>query len=255
MKTNQIILLVIILFVASSCNIESIRKSRLQNTAEKQKSAQVDSFLYYQPVTLQDPFLDSLKLNNDKEQLVNVRIVPPPLPPPPKVKQVEGYRVQAFAGVDSINALVMASNLRKTLKDSVYFFKEKGLYKIQLGDYLYRNDADLKVLDLRKDGIAGAWVVQRPVYVALQADSLVDSPQSDIEYPFKIQILVTSDAEKAESLVDQLKTQFNMESTYSRTENLYKIFLGKFSTRESAEKTLDLVRKNGFQDAWLVHSE
>ena len=113
----------------------------------------------------------------------------------------------------------------------------------------------MKVLDLRKDGFSGAWVVQRLINVPLELDSATDVSKSDIVYPFKIQILVTADEAKAKSLSNQLKIQFNMESIYSRTENLYKIFLGKFSNREAAEKTLDMVRENGYKDAWLVHDE
>jgi SPOR domain len=255
MNIIRLSLIVSTLLMFFSCNVGSIRKARLENKAEKQKSAQVDSFLYYQPVVLNDPFLDSLKNANDQEQLINIRVIPPPKPPTPNVKQVDGYRVQTFAGVDSLNALVMVNNLKAVLNDSVYFFKEKGLFKIQLGDYLYRNDADLKVLDLRKDGFSGAWVVQRLINVPMETDSTSEVEKNDIAYPYKIQILVTADEEKAKSLTNQLKMQFNMESIYTRTESVFKIFLGKFSTREAAEKTLNTVRENGYKDAWLVHDE
>ncbi len=255
MKILKIFLVINLIFFAFSCNVESIRKARLQNEAEKQQSSQVDSFLYYQPVALNDPFLDSLKVQHDFEQALKVRVIPPPAAPAPTTRQVDGYRVQTFAGIDSLNALVIVNNLKVVLNDSIYFFKEKELFKIQLGDYLYRNDADIKVLDLRKDGFAGAWVVQRLVNVPIEPDSKVDTLKSKKDYPFKIQILVTSDIEKAKSVVSQLQSQFNTESSYTQSENLYKIFLGKFTTREDAEKVLSNVRLNGYKDAWLVHNK
>jgi hypothetical protein len=215
----------------------------------------VDSFLYYQPVALNDPFLDSLSGQYDTDQVVKVRVIPPPPPPPAKMKQVEGYRVQTFAGTDSINALVMVNNLRNALPDSVYFLKEDALFKIQLGDYLYRNDADMKVLDLRKDGFSGAWVVQRLVNIPIKKDSSTGNESADKEYPFKIQVLVTADLEKAKSVAEQLQMQFNMESSYTENSSLYKVFLGKFITREEAEKVLANVRTNGYKDAWLVYNK
>jgi len=254
MDKNNLLILSLLFFVIYSCNVQSIRKARLQNAADEQQSAQVDSFLYYKPVTLQDPFLDSLNVQHDTQQTVKIKVQPAPLPAAPKFKQVQGYRVQTFAGIDSLNALVMVNDLKNVFKDSVYFFKDENLYKIQLGDYPYRNDADMKVLDLRKDGIAGAWVVQRLINIPLKMDSTDHNitPLKDTKYPFKIQILVTSDENKAKSIADELKNQFNMESSYARHENLFKVFLGKFITREEAQKVLDNVRDNGFKDAWLV---
>ena len=181
MKSIKILIVIGSIFVIISCNVQNIRKARLQNKAEKQQSAQVDSFLYYQPVTLNDPFLDSLNVQNDMEQTLKVRILPPPSPPAPTTKQVEGYRVQTFAGLDSLNALVLTNDLRSAIEDSVYLFKEKELFKIQLGDYLYRNDADMKVLDLRKNGFAGAWVVQRLVNVPIETSAVSDSLKTNMK--------------------------------------------------------------------------
>jgi len=235
--------------------VESIRKARLQNEAEKQQTAQVDSFLYYQPVVLNDPFLDSLTVQHDKQQTLKIRVVPPPPPPPSQFKQVEGYRVQTFAGIDSINALVMVNDLQARQQDSVYFFKEEALFKIQLGDYLYRNDADMKVLDLRKLGVQGAWVVQRMINVPLTSDSTADRLTEETDYPYTIQILVTADENKAKMIVSDLKTRFKIESNYIPAENLYKVFLGKFTSREEAQTMLENVRQNGYQDAWLVYEK
>ena len=125
MKTIKIFLAICLIFLIFSCNVQSIRKSRLQNAAEKQQSAQVDSFLYYQPIALNDPFLDSLKSQHDVEQAIKIRVIPPAAAPKPTTKMVEGYRVQTFAGIDSLNALVMVNNLKAVLEDSIYFFKEK----------------------------------------------------------------------------------------------------------------------------------
>lgn len=246
-------LFLIVILIIVGCNTQNIRRSRLQ---ENQSVAQPDSFLYYQPVAINDPFLDSLKTGYDKEESIKVRLIPPPPPPAPKTKQVKGFRVQTFAGLDSINALVSMEKLKKAVTDSIYFFKEKGLFKIQFGDYIYRNGADLKVLGIRKNGISGAWVVARMVNVpvdSLSENVNIDPVLSNKEAPYKIQVLVTSDQKKAENLIAELKIQFNQESYFIKSDTLFKIFLGKFNNRTEAEKVLEQVKKSGHTDAWLVY--
>lgn len=251
------ILGIVLLTVFLSCNVQNIRRARLNNDSiEKSASAQVDSFLYYQPVPLNNSFLDSLAIENDNELTFKVRIVPPPPLPDPLYKQIDGYRVQTFAGLDSINGVLAAKDARKTLEDTVYFFKEKGLFKIQIGDYLYRNDADLKVLDLRKNGISNGWVVRRLINVPFDSTRQLDVAKLDtvpiVNKPFTIQILVTSNLQNAQSTIAQLESQFQTKAYYVQKEQLYKIFIGEFETREQAEKFLNKVRSNGYKDAWLV---
>lgn len=240
-----------------SCNTQSIRQARLNTKVLPQaQNAQVDSFLYYQPIALNNNFLDSLKIQNDKQIYLKVRVFPPLPPPPPKFREVEGFRVQIFAGLDSINALIMMAEVKRFFVDSVYLFKENDLHKIQIGDFLYRNDADTKVYDLRKNNISSGWVVQRMINIPVDTMAVVDSLKTksieEKEKQFTIQILVTSDPQKAKTTVDQLKNKFKVEASITQTENLYKIFLGAFETRDETEKTLQLVRENGYKDAWIV---
>jgi sporulation related protein len=253
----KIYILVVAVIIFNSCNPQGIRRSRMQG---EETMAKPDSFLYYQPMALNDSFLDSLKIENDKEQSLKVRLIPPPPPPAPKTKRVEGFRVQTFAGLDSINALYLVERLKDTVKDSIYFFKENNLYKIQFGDYLYRNDADLKVMDIRKFGINGAWVVARMINVPIIADSSgsiipADTVASVKDAPFKIQVLVTSDLQKAKNLTGHLKNQFERQSYFITSGQLYKIFLGKFTDRADAEKVLAEVKNAGYKDAWLVYKK
>lgn len=243
-----ILILILILF---ACNPQAIRKARLQQTAAPE--AQADSFLYYQTVTLENTFLDSMSLKNDSEQSVFVRLLPPPPPPAPKTKQVDGFRVQVFAGLDSLNALTAMEKVKQAVTDSIYFLKESSLFKIQFGDYLYRNSADLKALDIRKHGISGAWVVLTRVNVPIDTVKKVPVTTDEQEKPFKIQILVTSSLENAKTVVEKLKTEFKHDSFYLKSETVYKVFLGRFSTRNEAEKTLTKVKQAGYSDAWMVH--
>ena len=250
MKSVSLLLLVVLFY---ACNPQNIRRERGEQT-----QAPPDSFLYYQPVALENAFLDSMNTKYDQEVSLKMRMVPPPPPPAPKVKLVDGFRIQLFAGADSMNVLTSAENIKRTLSDSVYFFKEKNLFKIQLGDFLYRNDADLRLMDLRSHGYPAAWVVKTminiPVDSATTSNIQADSTQViSQDAKFKIQVLVTSSIEKAENVVEQLKAQFKQESYFIKSGTFYKIYLGRFGAREQAEKTLSQVKTAGYSDAWLVY--
>lgn len=249
------LLLIALLTITLACNVQSIRRERMNRNQSDSQSAQVDSFLYYQQNTLNDNFLDSLKTENDTEQIVKVEVLPPPAPPPPTMKQIEGFRIQTFAGLDSVNGLIAASELREMTADTVYYFKENGLFKIQIGDIPYRNDADMKVMDLRKEGISNGWVVQRMINVPVDTVATTDTTadlNSELNLPFTIQILATTDLLKAKNVIAELESQFQTKAGYQQIDNLYKVFLGNFKTREEAEKLLKSVRSNGYKDAWLV---
>jgi len=256
MHSRKLYLFLVMIFIIIACNPQSIRRSRLQ---DNQAEAQPDSFLYYQPMAINDSFLDSLTSVNDKEEVLKVRLIPPPPPPAPKTKQVTGYRIQTFAGLDSINAITSIEKLKTVVQDSIYFLREKGLFKIQFGDYVLRNDADLKVLDIRKSGISGAWVVSGMVNIPIDSLSSkaksLDTAQQISEALYKIQVLVTSDLSKAETLTGTLKEQFYKESYFIESGSMYKIFLGKFNNRSDAEKVLEQVKKSGYPDAWLVYKK
>ena len=221
--------------------------------------AKPDSFLFYQPENINNSFLDSMSTSYDKEISLKMQLLPPPPAPAPKTKKIDGFRVQLFAGLDSLNAASILPRLENS-QDSLYFFKEKELFKIQLGDYMYRNDADMKVLALRKQGFNGAWVVQRLVNIAVDslaikpaADSLKQSSKISQEYPFKIQVLVTSDLEKAKNLVSELGASYKQPGHFVQSGSLYKVFLGQFKERGDAQKLLTKIKNEGFPDAWLVY--
>ena len=246
-----------LLLLTTACNPGMVRRERL---GERRPAA--DSTLYYSAAKLKDPFLDSLKTDTARVTL-ELTLYPPPPPPPPRFRQIEGYRVQLFAGLDSLNGQVMAGELKKAITDTVYFFKEKGLYKVQAGDYPWRYKADRMVLDLRKKGYAQGWVVQRRINVPADtgrvplaaADSI--PAQTETAAPdtvsYQIQVMVTSDRQKAERLLDELRQRFQRDARIRPSGENYKVLLGRFAKRDEAEVLLRKIKENGYKDAWLVY--
>jgi hypothetical protein len=190
-------------------------------------------------------------------------------PPPeqkPKFKEIEGYRIQIFAGVDTLNASSTRSQATTIVPDSVYLFAEKGLLKVQVGDYPYRYQAD-KVRDqFRREGFPGAWVILRTILIPFESDTteeiktredsvVVVQPATQIteQGKFKIQIIAVGSEEQAITIIDQVKLEMNFQAFHEKSGNLFKVFVGYFKEESTAREALEKLRASGYPDAWLVY--
>lgn len=242
--------LLILLFIISSC----------QNTLVKKQSTGVivDSTQYFSDVQVNDPFLDKLASNPSQSFVLKKTLIPPPIPEPekPKFKTIEGYRVQIFAGVDSINALASKALAKSTVTDTIYRLNEKGLYKLQVGDYPYYPQADSIKRKFRQTKFSGAWIVKTNIFIPIkeiELDSTIDSTSEKSTGTFKIQVIATADEIKAQTIVNKLKIQFSGKALYEKNGNIFKVFVGYFDKEEEARNALNIIREGEFPDAWLVY--
>lgn len=72
----------------------------------------------------------------------------------------EGYRLQLFESstVDEANKIMMKYG--KSLNDSIYLVFDAPLYKIQYGDFVTKDQAELVKEELRKKGYKKVWIVR-----------------------------------------------------------------------------------------------
>ncbi len=224
-----------------------------------------DSVLFYQKQDLHDPFLDAV-LAQPHETVVLKKTIKPLPPPAAPFRFVPGFRVQVFASGDSQKAVQQRQSLRSLVKDTVLVVKEKGLFKVQLGNFTKRTAADSLKQWLKQNGFPGAWVVQTTVQLpssavlpplptasAAKRQTLGDSASTLNQQMFRIQVFATGDEQKAIQLVDLLKSRFHRPCSYQKEGALFKIFINGFATRTQAEAVLRQVRNSGYKDAWIVH--
>ncbi len=214
------------------------------------KPAEPDSVLFYQQKNVADPFVDSILSQPGDSAEISIRLIPPP--PPDTLRFVEGFRVQVFAGLDSIRAASVTHKISSILQDSVYLFKDNGLFKVQAGDFIYRHLADSVQRKLTIQSFPGTWVVKRMI---IAPDSVSEPPPASkiLEFKFTIQILATSDESRALEMVSQLQGQFEFPAYYKNIGSVFKVFMGKFAVRSEADKALTQIRQKGYPDAWVVH--
>jgi len=255
------IILILCPFILLSILISCRPSSRF---IKPESETPIDSTLYFEQVDISDPFLDSLNQIQDKKITLSKTYVPPAQPEPEisQFKEVEGFRVQIFAGLDSINALAIKYQAKDLTSDSIHFFQEKGLYKIQVGDYQFRSEADNLKTTFRQNGFPGAWVVQRSIIIPVEPDQNADIEEQDEIFQrdttqekgkYKIQVLATNSEVKAQMTVLDLKENNKYQAFFEKSGNLYKVFVGYFEIEEKAREALEEIRKIGFPDAWLVY--
>jgi hypothetical protein len=224
----------------------------------------IDSTFYFKQVDVSDPFLDSLFHNRDTTIILSKTYFPTIQPETEisRFKEIQGFRVQVFAGLDSINALQIMPQARGLVTDSIHFFQEKGLFKIQVGDYQFRPQADKVKMIFRQNGFPGAWVVQRSIMILKETSdsTAISQPGEALQRDtvqtkgrYKIQILATNSEAKAQLTVLDLKENNNFPAFFEKSGNLYKVFVGYFQLEENARKALEKIRNIGFADAWLVY--
>jgi hypothetical protein len=256
-----LILFIVILVILAACQPQTAKKT--------EETAAVDSAFYYVQKDIDDPFLDTVFQTPDSSIALKKEVYPPPAQKP-KFKEIEGFRVQIFAGIDTLNAIATRSQAATIVPDSVYLLKDKGLLKVQVGDYPYRYQADKVRNQFRQDGFEGAWVILRTILIPFEADTseqskaLTDSNTVDLpiapvtesaieQGKYKIQIIALASEEKATAIVEDLKQSMNYQAFYEKSGNLFKVFVGYFKEETTAREALGKLRENGYPDAWLVY--
>jgi len=72
----------------------------------------------------------------------------------------EGYRVQVLASKSMTKADSLSTILNDTLKDSIYVVYETPNYKVRIGDYIVREDAEETRQYLNNIGYPSAWIIR-----------------------------------------------------------------------------------------------
>ncbi|MBN2619626.1 SPOR domain-containing protein [candidate division WOR-3 bacterium] len=84
----------------------------------------------------------------------------PPPPPMPAPATLLGFRVQIFASSTENNASRIAGDARSSFDETVYVEHIAPYYKVRVGDFLTRDDAEVLKTKALQIGFRGAFVVE-----------------------------------------------------------------------------------------------
>ena len=187
----------------------------------------------------------------------------------------KGYRCQAFAGSQRENAEKVAADLRALNLGEVYLFETpEGLYKVQMGDFSSRVEAEYMMQKLRYANIPGVWIVESDIHepkvagggsapAPIANNSVITAPEPEpepielqpkpeINIHYSIQVFATRSHEKALELQKKFETETNQPTRIVKQQSIWKVMVGQFKSREEAEEYINTLAKRKFQDAWIT---
>lgn len=168
-----------------------------------------------------------------------------------------GYRIQVFAGAVEENARSAAASLEALALDSVYIIEQNTLFKVQLGNFQERLEAEKMLDQLRYKGIGNAWIVQTIIHIpknispGLVKEVVSDSTESS-PIVYTIQLFVTRDITKAQKILESLKNSLGQEGWVIRAGEFWKVVVGSFDEEIAAREVLNFIRSSGYPDAWIT---
>jgi Sporulation related domain. len=80
-----------------------------------------------------------------------------------KNKINEGYRIQIFESTVSSIARAEAKRFQNILGDSVYIYFEAPLYKLRIGNFIERKNAERAIETIERLGAKDAWIIRTKI--------------------------------------------------------------------------------------------
>lgn len=162
-----------------------------------------------------------------------------------RFNQVIGYRVQIFAARDKNNAEKVKNLAMNDTKERVYVvLADDNLYKVQVGDYLSRIDAEKMRDKLRAlPNYQDAFIQNTYVFY--------DTQTSGGSYYIQVGAFSTS-ASAEEFIKTSLNTRGYNNTSVQFDNNLYKVLVGGYNSNEEAASIKEKLQENGFEGTWII---
>ena len=79
------------------------------------------------------------------------------------ITEIEGFRVQVFATQDRNRADELQDELKIKFNEKIYIIFEAPNYKLRVGDFFDRDDAELMRMKLVSSNFPSAWIVRTKI--------------------------------------------------------------------------------------------
>jgi len=169
--------------------------------------------------------------------------------------EVKGFRVQTFAGSSKENSAAMADQLTQLNLDSVYIIEDQGLFKVQIGNFIERLDAERMLDQLRFRNISNCWIVETVVHLPKKPVTHPDKappPEEITTSEFSIQLFVTKSEQRAKEFSVKFTRQLGEPSRLIQSGEFWKVLCGNYDEESRARQRLDEIRNSGYPDAWIT---
>jgi len=159
------------------------------------------------------------------------------------------YKIQIFASHSKESSEDEANRVFFEISQPAEVVLSGDLWKVQVGSFAERKDAEIFREKLKNLGWNDAFIVD----VENEGLSEVQSEGKSYEY-YSIQVLASGNRTEARDLMKNL-VDLGLENVFIVFEkNLWKVRVGRFNEKVKAEKYLEKLKNIGFSDCWIVRS-
>ncbi|MFO7810683.1 MAG: SPOR domain-containing protein, partial [Candidatus Delongbacteria bacterium] len=161
-----------------------------------------------------------------------------------KFDQVIGYRVQIFAAREKSNAEKIKAQASEQIEERIYLvLADDGLYKIQVGDFLSKIEAD-KVRDrIRQTTNYNDAFIQN-THVFYENKSLKGG--------YYVQVGAFSGMDSAKDFESGLNSRGYENTKVENIDGLYKVFIGEYNTENEAENIKKSLLNDGMEGVMII---
>ncbi|KPK90555.1 hypothetical protein AMJ80_08250 [bacterium SM23_31] len=170
--------------------------------------------------------------------------------PPPDIDEKDFFKIQVLAAQTFDRAQEEKKRLREYTEKTIFLVSENNLWKVQIGDFTSRVEAEKERDLLQKFGWIDAWLIQYRSSInpeKIQEQSILDPPTF-----FTVQLIATTNKTEAENMLNNLILLDIKNATLAKEGDFWKIQVGNFNDYSEAVKTLNQVKKMGFNDSWIT---
>jgi len=165
------------------------------------------------------------------------------------IRKKISYKIQIFASHDKESSEDEANRVFIKISQPAEVVLSGDLWKVQVGSFEERKDAEIFREKLKNLGWSDAFIVD----VEDEGLSGEQSKGKSYEY-FSIQVLASENRTEARDLMKNL-IDLGLENVFIVFEkNLWKVRAGRFNEKVQAEKYLEKLKIIGFSDCWIVKS-
>ena len=158
----------------------------------------------------------------------------------------DGYRCQVLPEHRCRAPKKSANQLKALNLDSVYVLQDESLFKVQVGNFQQRTDAEALLTQLQNAGYSGAWIIEGDVRVAKseaeqqaiaeQENKLEQQFSSEQNYYYAIQVMATVDSEKAKQLSRDMELRTQQTGSGGSARQYMESIGRQFNSRTDAEQ-------------------
>jgi len=169
--------------------------------------------------------------------------------PPPDIGEKDFFKIQVLATQTYDRAQEEKKRLREYTEKTIFLVLEKNLWKVQIGDFPAREEAEKECNLLQGLGWIDAWLIQ--FRSSIKPEKTQDQTNLDLLTFYTVQLIATTNKTEAENMLKNLTLLDITDAALVKERDFWKIQVGHFSDYSEAVKMLNQVKKMGFNDSWI----